>query len=223
MTRDLSPPTVLLLDVETSGLYQARLSIDDPQQPWCPSIAAALCNTAGEMTNFFSLKIKAEGRTIKDKALDVHGITARATSQIGVPEARVLGLLGDMLKTAPLDSYIRVITFSDFDNMVLASLFARFAVSQGKPSSAYDRLWLARPLVEFIDLQKPWCQQVCKIKSEFEGATDFKWPSLDEACESILGMPPRAGFHDAFDDMMRLKALYFHFAAQGHFPEMKVA
>lgn len=217
--RKLTAPNILLIDLEASSLYQARLSIDDPQQPWAVSCAAALCTPAGEMVNHFSLVIKAEGRTIKEPALAVHGITARAAAQIGVPESRMLGLLSDMLKTAPLDSYIRVVSFSDFDSKVLSSLFARFAVSQGKPSNAYDRLWMSRPLVEFIDLQKPWCQQACKLPSEVEFSSDYRWPSLDDAREIILGRPRREGFHDAFDDLLTLKDLFFHFVMQGHFKE----
>lgn len=214
--RQLSAPTVLLIDCETSGLYLDRLSIDDNQQPWCPSLAAALCTADGQMVQFCNFLIKAEGRSIKEGALKVHGITARAASQLGIPESRALGVLSDLLKTAPMDSYVRIVTFGDLDFRVIASLFARFAVSQNKPSNSYDRLWLSRPLVERIDLQKPWCQQVCKIESDFDSG-EFRWPSLDDARETILGWPRRTGLHDAWADMLALKSLYFHFAEKGCF------
>lgn len=215
--RDLSAPTVLFLDIETSGLYRRDLSIDDAAQPWAQEIAAALCNDAGVMINFFRFIVKAEGRTAKENAIKVHGISARAASQIGLPEPRVLGALTDMLKTAPMDIALRVVTFGDFDGKVLSSLFARFAVSLNKPSSAFDRLWLRRPFIEFVNLQHPYCQQACKLASELEGGGDFKWPSLDESCETMLGIPMREGFHDAWDDMMRLKALYFECLKRGYF------
>ncbi|BCH33259.1 hypothetical protein MesoLjLc_51890 [Mesorhizobium sp. L-8-10] len=214
--RDLSPPTVMFIDTETSGLYRKDLSIDDPGQPWAMSIAAALCNDAEELINFFSFVIKADGRTAKENAVNVHGISARATSQIGIPEPRALGALTDMLKTAPMDVALKVVTFGDFDGKILSSLFARFAISQNKPSNTYDRLWLRRPLTEFVNLQVPVCQMACKLPSEFEGGGDYKWPSLDEACEIMLGMAPRPGRHDAWEDLCRLKALYFECVKRGY-------
>lgn len=218
-SRDTSTPDILLLKLHTSGLYRKDISIDDSAQPWCPEIAAALCNRSGAMLNAFTHVIKSDGRTIKENAEKVHGITARASSQIGIPEPRVLGALSDMLKTAPLDSHMKVVTFGDMDRMVVASLFARFALASGKKSDAYDRLWLNRPLIEFVDLQKPYAQQLCKLPSEFEGGGfgDYKWPSLDEAGSIILGQPATEGLRDAWSDLMTMKALFFRFAEMGLF------
>lgn len=221
-SRKLSPPAVLFLDVETSGLWIKTLSIDDPQQPWCPSIAACLCTAEGEIVQHFSLIVKPEGRTIKDGALKVHGITTRTASQLGVPEARVLGLLGDMLKTAPLDSYLRVATFGDFDPRVISSLFARFAISQNKPSSAYDRLFLRRPLIEFVNIMSPYAEQVCKIPSEQVPGT-FKFPSLDEARQLILGKQPREGHQSAWEDMLDTRDIYLELRKRGLIREIAAA
>ncbi|RWD00131.1 MAG: hypothetical protein EOS58_30590 [Mesorhizobium sp.] len=216
-TRNVSNPNILLLKLSTSGLYRKDLSIDDQGQPWCPEVAAALCNSDGVVTQQFAHIVKSDGRTVKDNALAVHGVTARVSSQVGIPEPRVLGCLSDILKTAPLDSYTRVVTFGDMDRMVVASLFARFALASGKKSDAYDRLWLTRPLIEFVDLQKPYAQQLCKLPSEFEGGGDYKWPSLDEAGSIILGQPAHEGLRDAWSDLVTMKNLYFHFSASGLF------
>lgn len=217
--REFAAPSVVFLDMETSGLYRRDLSIDDPAQPWAVSIAAAACTNDGMIVNHFSFLIKADGRTIKENAQKVHGISARVSSQFGIPEPRALGALTDMLKTAPMDLALRVVTFGDFDGKVLSSLFARFALSQNKPSNAFDRLWLRRPYIEFVNLQHPFCQQACKLPSELEGSGDFKWPSLDEACEIMLGMAPREGLHDAWEDTLRLKTLYFECVKRGYFAE----
>lgn len=218
----LSPPTLLFIDLESSGLYKERLSIDDNQQPFAVSIAAALCTAEGDFINFARMLIKPEGRTIERKAEDVHGISARTASQYGIPEARALGLLSDLLKTMPMDSYIKCISYGDFDPRLLSSLFARFAVSQGKPSSAYDRLWLRRPYVEFVNLMTPWAEQLCKIPSkEVEGS--FKWPSLDEAAEIILGREPRGSKHDAWQDMLLLRDLYLECDRRGLFGKREAA
>jgi len=212
--RDFSIPSILFLDLETSGLYLDKRSAFDPAQPWAMACAAMLCNEAGIITNAFTHIIKADGRTTKENALKVHGITAQATARIGVPEPRVLGMLADMLKTAPVQG-MRVVTYGDFDARIIGSLFSRFGESQGKPT-AYDRLWTARPGTQFIDLLKPWCQQACKLPSGFE-TSEFKWPTLDESAEIILGRPPRTGAHDAWEDMLILRDLYFHFQRAGIF------
>jgi hypothetical protein len=218
----MKPPNILLIDAETSGLWKKALSYDDPQQPWIVSCAFALCTHDGEFINHGKFLIKPEGRTIQSGAENVHGITAREASQFGIPEARFLGVMGDLLKTMPMESYIRVISFGEFDSKVLGSLFARFAISQNKPSSAFDRLWLRRPYVEFIDLMTPWCQQLCKLPSTFDGG-DYKWPSLDEAASIILGREPREGSHDSWQDMLILRDLYLRLRELGHFAEPAAA
>ena len=134
----------------------------------------------------------------------------------------MLGLLSDMLKTMPLDSWIRVVSYGSFDPRVLSSLFARFAASQGKPSNAYDRLWLARPFVEFVNLMDPYCTMLCKIPSkEIEG--QWKWPTLDEASEIILGKEPRGEKHDSWQDMLILRDLYIECDRRGLFGKKDAA
>lgn len=218
----MRPPNLLFIDMETSSLWRDKLSLDDSQQPWAVSVAFALCHSDGDMQNFGRLIVKPEGRVIQEKAGAVHGITTREASQFGIPEARMLGLFSDLLKTMPLDSWIRVVSYGTFDPKVLSSLFARFAVSQGKPSNAYDRLWLARPFVEFIDLMQPWCQQLCKLPPAAEGM-DYKWPTLDESAVHILGREPRGSRHDAWQDMLILRDLYLALRERGHFAEPAAA
>lgn len=212
--RDLSVPTVLFIDCESSGLIREDLPLNDAGQPWPMQVGAMLCNEAGVALNHFSLLIKAEGRTAKENAVKVHGISAWVTAQIGVPEPRVLGLLGDLLKTIPKTS-MKVVSYGNFDHRLISSAMARFAESQNRPGS-FHRLWEGRPGTEFIDLQKPWCQQLCKIKTDFE-SNEFKWPTLDEAASIILGRAPREGHHDAFGDLLLLKDLYFEIQRRGLF------
>lgn len=211
--RDLTVPNILVIDVETSGLYRDDLPMDDEGQPWAMQIAAGLWNSAGVGTQYFSHIIKSEGRRTKDNALKVHGISDRATAQIGISQNRVLGVLTDMLKTASMTE-MKVVTYGDLDRRVIASLLARYAVFLGKPSHAHDLLWFSRPGVQFIDLQKPYLQQLCKLPSGFDDGS-FKWPTMDEAADIVLGRKPRDGFHDAFDDMILLKDLYFECARRG--------
>lgn len=215
MSRDPTIPDLLFLDVETSGLYREDLSIDDPGQPWALQVAAALCNRAGVMTNFFCHLIAADGRRSKENALKIHGISPRMAAQLGVPEQRVFGVLIDMLKTGSVETAVSVITWSNFDPRVIASLLGRFAISLGKPSSTFDKMWLNRPLVQWIDLMAPYAQMACKLTGEYQ---DYKYPTLDEAMEIILGRPRREGEHDAWTDLMITKDIFFKLMERGHFP-----
>lgn len=219
--RDNSAPVALLVDVETSGLYLEKVSMDDPSQPWCPQIAAGLITASGAFVNHFGHIVKADGRKIKENAQAVHGITDAAASRYGVPEPRVLGMLTDMLKTAPMTA-LRVVTYGDFDMKVIASLLARFAISLNKPSTAFDRLWLARPRTEFINLMTPFCQQICNLPPNFEGG-DARWPTLDEAAATILGRAPRTGPHDGWDDLLIMRDLYVEIDRRGLLPSFAPA
>lgn len=216
----MKPPSVMFLDIETSGLWKESLSLEDNQQPWACSIAASLCTNDGDFVNFCKFLIKPENRTIQPKAQDIHGISPRSAAQFGIPESRALGVLTDFLKTMPMDSWIRVVSYGEFDKRVISSLLRRFALSQNppKPATAYDRLWKDRPLVEFIDLMSPFAQQICKIPSGFDDGS-YKWPSLDEAAQIILGREPRGQRHDAWQDMLILRDLYIRIREMGMFKE----
>jgi hypothetical protein len=217
--RDLTVPTILFLNCATSGLYREDLGPTDAGQPWVMACAFMLCNDAGAATNQGFHVIKADGRTAKENAVKVHGISAWATTQIGIPEPRFLGLLADLLKTLPLHA-MKVVTYGDLDRRIISSLFARFGMSQGK-EGAYARLWETRTGTEFVNLMQPWCQQVCRLPSQVEG--EFKWPTLDEAAAVILGRAPVEGFRDAFADMLLVKDIYFELQRRGMFARMEAA
>lgn len=210
-------PNILILDMKTSGLYLRNESIDSPQQPWAPYIAALQCNDSGKVMNHFACYIQPAGRMVKGGALEKHGIDHKTAGRLGVPESRVLGMLGDMLKVGPFESLMKIVTFGDMDTMVVASLFARFAVSLKKETSAYDKLWLRRPLTEFIDLQKPFAQQVCRLPREIEGG-DYRWPTFDEAAKAILDREPTPE-RDSLEDILMIKDMYFEFARRGFFSQ----
>lgn len=220
-TRDITVPNLLFIDCESSGLIRNDLPLTDPAQPWPMQVAAMLCNSTGAIANHFSFIVKSDGRTAKDKAVQVHGISPWVTSQIGVPEPRVLGVLADLLKTIPMTA-MKVISFGDFDQRLISSAFARFSESQGR-TGGYYKLWEGRRGTEFIDLQKPWCTQICKLKGTIDDLAEYKWPTLDEAAKIILGRAPRDGQHDAYQDLLILRDLYLAIAERGMFGHREAA
>jgi hypothetical protein len=214
-------PNIIFIDLKTSGLYLRGESIDSTQQPWAPYIAAMQCNDTGQVINHFSAYIKPDSRLVKGGALEKHGIDHKACGRLGIPEARALGLLSDMLKVGPFESHMKIVTYGEMDKMVIASLFARFAISLNKPSSAFDRLWLTRPMTTFVDLQKPYAQQICKLPSDADH-NEYRWPRFDEACEIILGRTP-GDRRDSLEDLLLLKEMYFNLDRRGFFPEVQAA
>jgi DNA polymerase III epsilon subunit-like protein len=200
----------LTIDLETSGLIRKDLPLSDPVQPWAVSIAADLADNDGNSLGFFSLLIKPDGRKIQANAEKVHGISSRDAEIWGIKENAPLVVLQDLAGKAEF-----IVSFGDFDKLVITSLFARMEKALSKPEGTYGRKW-ARPGLQFVDVQKPAAQAVCKLPSEFEDG-DYKWPSLDEACSIILGEAPRDGAHTAWDDLQRTKRLYLALRDQGHF------
>lgn len=214
-TAPIAVPEILILDLQTSGLYLRNESIDSAQQPWAPYIGAMQCNRAGEVVNHFCAYIQPAGRMVKGGALEKHGIDHKIAGRLGIPEARALGFLTDMLKVGTFETHMKIVTFGDMDKMIIASLLARFAVSLNKPSSAFDRLWLSRPLTEYIDLQKPYAQQICQLKSELE-VDEYRWPTFAEAVAGILNREPGAR-RGGLEDLLTTKDMYFELARRNLF------
>jgi len=247
--RDLTVPNLLFCKVESSGLYRNDLQPEDNGQPFALEIAGMLCNSRGAITNVFSHVIRPDGRIPQANALRIHGISDRAASQVGIAESRVMGMLSDLLRT-PVVTGMKVVSYTEFDPRVISSMFARFAVSQGKGANVYDKLWKTRPLIEFVTLQDPWCTQACKIPVE-DGDGDYRRPTIDEAAEIMLAKPKRnalreairklvdtrsiddvlnlfdpepkrEGFHDALSGMQKLQRIYFELRSKGMFEEESV-
>lgn len=207
----MAAPEILILDLQTSGLYLKTMSLDSDQQPWAPYMAALQCDRDGRVVNHFATYIKADGRQVKNGAIEKHNIDAAMCNRIGLPQNRALGFLIDMLKVSPFDTALKVVTYGDMDRMVIASMLARFAISIGRPSNTYDQVWLSRKPMQFIDLQKPYAQHACAIQTD-DGDGGFKWPTFAEATQKFLGREPN---RDGLHDILLMKDLYFEFVKQG--------
>lgn len=65
---------------------------------------------------------------------------------------------------------------------------------------------LIRAGLTVVDLIGPAAAH-CKIASEHDSGS-YRWPSLDVACQQILGEPPREGVHNALSDAQRARRLF---------------
>lgn len=188
---------LLFLDTETSGLIKTSLPLDSPEQPWIVSMAAELTDGAGQQIAAIRTGIRANGRTISDGARKVHGVSSAIAGRSGVSELAALGVLCGRESLASQARYVIGHGVS-FDRDVVTSVLAR----HGRDPA----IW-ARPGLEFVDTMVA-AAPFCGIAGEHESG-GYRWPSLDLACETLLGEAPRTGLHDAWDDLRRCKALYF--------------
>lgn len=192
----------LVVDLETSDLPKPDLPPTDPNQPWIVQVAAQLRAESGETLDHFCTRILADGRQIRAGAQKVHGISTREAGRGGVNEVTALGMLIGFAKQAT-----HVIAHgAEFERLVVASNLARM----GKDAS----MWL-RPGLQFLCTMKA-ATPFCHLPGKGEGGS-FKWPSLDEAVEILLGLPPRPGEHDAWDDLELTWPLFLALRSRGAF------
>jgi DNA polymerase III epsilon subunit-like protein len=189
---------ILFCDVESSDLLRGDLPLGDPAQPWCVSIGAELATNDGESVDFFSTRIRSDGRMIRSCATEVHGITSRQAARQGVSELAALGMLMGFAAQAK----IVVGHGIDFDRKVIESQLLRL----GKDA----RMWV-RPGLQFVCTMLA-AVAICRIPGTGSDG-QFKWPKLDETL-AALGLPPRPSPHTAWSDLQSTKAAYFALKAR---------
>lgn len=195
----------LFIDCETSGLLKKNLPLDDPSQPWVVSLAAQLCDNSGNELAAIRTGIRAGDRKVSDGAKKVHGISSQLASRTGVSELAALGVLCGRESLASQARYV-VGHGLDFDRDVINSVLAR----NGRDAKTWTR-----PGLQFVDTMTA-ATPFCKLTSEHESGS-YRWPSLDDACRILLGEEPRAGVHDAWDDLRRCRSLFFWLRERGAF------
>jgi hypothetical protein len=181
----------LFIDCETSGLLKKNLPLDDANQPWVVSLAAQLCDSAGNELAAMRTGIRANGRAIASDASAVHGISSRKAAYTGVAEKSALRLL------CGKESFVSQ---------------ARFVVGHG--------MQFDKDVITGLILRNGWDASVWTRPGVESGS--YRWPSLDDACQILLGVEPRIGAHDAWDDLQRCKLLFSHLRDRGAF-DLEVA
>lgn len=220
--RSATAPKILFLKVHTTGLYRESLAQWDESQPVCVEIAHMLCDEQGNGINVNCNIVKSGGRIPQDDAVAIHGITNQMAAQWGLPEARLVGVLGDALKTLPY-RYMKVIAWAEFDSRIISASLSRLG-REMTPQRDLSKLWEFRPQTEFIFLQEPWATQACRLPSDDGG---YRRPSLQEAEKIVLGRDRQAlfdmGLPLALVDLLGVKDLFMKFVADGLFEQRAAA
>jgi DNA polymerase-3 subunit alpha len=194
--------SILFVKCETSGKFIDSLPLSHAQQPWAVSMAAELCAMDGTPLDFFSTRIRADGRKISEGARNLHGISSADAGKSGVSDMVALGFVCAMAKQA---HYV-VGHNIDFDKRLIEGLLLRM----NKPTD-----WWIRPGLQFICTMKA-ATPLCRCEHEVRTETNsFRWPKLSEACEILLGDPPANDHYTAYADMQRAKRLFTHLRGVG--------
>lgn len=183
----------LAFDTETSGLPPKGIEKGNPQYPWPAEIGCVLFDMDGNERAVFGSRIRADGRKMQAEATAVHGITDREASMGGVRTLTALAVLCGFAEDASFITGFNV----GFDRDVCESSL----ILLGKDTRA-----LVRPGLTVVDLMRP-STAACKIPSDYADG-GYRWPTLDRACQELLGDPPRDGKHKALLDAQRAMRLF---------------
>jgi DNA polymerase III epsilon subunit-like protein len=193
--------TALSIDLETSGLPKPGMIKGSDEYPWFVEVGAILFDLNGVELDIFGSRVRADGRKMQPGAIAVHGMTDWEASRAGISEIAALSVVcGFAAQARYLVGY-----GVQFDRDVCESTLIKL----GK-----ETRMLVRPGLQVVDLRPP-ATQACKIPSDHESG-GYRWPSLGEACERLLGDPPRTGKHRAVEDARRNVRLFVHLQQAGY-------
>ena len=191
----------LVLDTETTGMFDFKKASDAEGQPRMIQLAALLVNDAKQMMSCFSLLIKPDGWTVPAEATAINGITTEDCVRYGVPVCQALEMFRALFERADLT----VAHNHSFDQKVIRGEAKR--MQSGPPFIAVLREWRDQIKPQFCTMQM--ATAACKLpKTSTRGAGGFKWPKLEEAYEILCGKK-MTGAHDAWTDARACAAVYF--------------
>jgi DNA polymerase-3 subunit epsilon len=198
--------TFLLIDTETTGLFDYRKRAHEPGQPRMCSIAAILVDDKGkEVDSFYHL---VNPRDWDEQTLATCG-GAFAINGLSLERLRAEGTSLRLL-LAGYDQFLRecdgVAAFGvEFDTKVLRGELRR----AGRP----DR-YGARPVFCINEASTEICRIAPTDRMMMAGIRGFKKPKLAEAVEIILG-ESLEGAHDAMVDLRATARIFAIMLARG--------
>ncbi|KZL17636.1 hypothetical protein PsAD2_02972 [Pseudovibrio axinellae] len=206
---------LLFLDLVTSGLLRSELPLGHSSQPWALKIAGELSDAQGNRISAIDMLIKAEGRTVKPQAKNIHGVEERSCEQLGVKQNAVLALISDLAGKA-----LRVVTYGEFDRRIVTSLLTNLEEQTRARKGSFVGRW-ERPGLEFLNIQDPVCTRECGLlqKEKDTEEAQLRWPTMEEACAHLLPAPVEIDKADAWSGLNATKSLFFELLKRGHFEQ----
>jgi DNA polymerase-3 subunit epsilon len=188
----------LVFDTETNGKANFDRPPEDECQPRLVQLGALLLDRELQTVGELNLIIKPVGFDIPPEVAKIHGITIEKATNYGVPEKQALELFASWCAI----SQIIVAHNIAFDGIVL-----------GRANHIHGLTY--KPPTPYCTMQKSTDR--CKIP----GGRGYKWPSLQEAHQILLGTGFE-GAHDAMADV-RACARVYAFLLTGEKPKTAVA
>lgn len=192
---------LLVIDTETTGVFDFKRPADDAGQPRMASIAMLYFDgiEQPEPTHTFERYIRPDGWRMDPKAGAVNGLTDEFLTQHGVAIAEAL----DAYEAALDQGYVVVAYNAQFDLKML-----RAEMRRAGRDDRFDRtmnICVMRPMTS-----------ICQIP----GPYGYKWPKLSEACAHFGITNEKA--HDAVGDAWAAARVMQSLHAIGALPDAAV-
>lgn len=179
----------LILDTETTGLYERNLPLTHPDQPDIIQFCGWL-DKDGKVLSTVNVFIHGE-KEIGEKAYEAHRIDRDMTAAIGISRRRLCYLVDDLVKKADVIVGHNI----DFDiNMLLIAM-------QRENGSGVN----IRSKAHYCTMKN--AVDVCRIPHP-ERPGQYKWPNLTEAYKALVDPRGFDGAHDAENDVRASHAIY---------------
>lgn len=175
----------LIFDTETTGLCKDYKDYKRDDTPRLVTLSFILVTDNLEIVDTYNTVVKPEGFIIPKAASDVHGVTHEMAVETGVPISEALDRFAKALELC--------------DTLVAHNINYDILVMRGE---FYRAKRVAKKVDKFF-CTKEASTNLCKIPSKYG---KFKWPTLTEACEILMGYKFDA--HNSEDDTRACLELY---------------
>lgn len=192
----------IVVDTESTGLFDYKMPADAEGQPRMAEIAILFVDAALEIEREYRALIKPDGWIMPPETAEIHGLTQAILMEKGLPVREAL----DVYNEAIAEGRVMAAHNSQHDAKMLRAELRR----AGLPDQfeAAPNLCTMRTLTD-----------VCKIPYA-NGRKGYKFPKLSEACE-FFGIEQQAQ-HSAYSDAMDCLQLMRRMKQIGVLPEGKV-
>jgi DNA polymerase-3 subunit epsilon len=177
----------LVIDTETTGLFDFAKAADAEGQPRMASVALLFCDENFDVVHEVSLLVRPDGWMMSAEAERIHGLSQEMLLARGVRVMEVLALY----EAAIIGGLIIVAHNVQYDTKIMRGEMRRAGMSDRYHETA--TICTMKALVD-----------VCRIpKAKGRG---FKWPKLTEAVRKVLHRDHK-GAHGALPDAQAAREL----------------
>lgn len=190
----------LVLDTETSGLFDFSKPADADGQPRLASVSMILTTPDLRLMSEYNRLIKPDGWTLSDEAAAINGLTAERLEKEGVPVREVLTEYVKLID----EGYIIIAYNAQYDTKVMRGELRRAGMDDR--FAATPNVCVMRPLMK-----------ICGMRSANNRP---RWPKLEEALQYFkLPLPDK---HTAAGDARGALDIARILTGIGEMPEPKV-